>query len=643
MTKREGPSSGKQDDRLTFKRRKIEAITPAPPTKEIGHLERSDITVELSSFQLEYQKTQIGRLEKAETLYQAIPENGKNTYNQIRRSGQTSLRAKESASDLPMETQIAIAKTLSAENVIEGGIERYALEIDGLTGLNKEHALKNFLEAKKAAGAAVSAIHFDIDKFKDFNDNYGHAAGDEVLQVGARVLMQLRGDSGFAARNHDRGEEFTLIFSEDEMTQAEIDQYGDVQSLTRAKAEQLREAISQIAFRFKNIKSEKETIDDKNVTASIGIAHLKENESIQDFRSRAEHASSHAKNIGGRNKVQEFNEDVENWYLAEIAQSSSDSKDQLDAVRDEPGFKSKEVDPNAERKDEAFTEASGTFEGEIDNETVEVLLVLRDQIESGSFIEVEDFEKLLAQKNITNQESIRDLWFMHAALAETNAEIFGDQARRDSLTKLYNRQEIGRMLSETLYDAESSGETVSIALLDMDFFKKINDTYGHDIGDEMLKQIAQFLEEAVSDFKTVPYIGKGRSEDSGRITRLNGVTGRWGGEEFFIFVPGMDAKTLQQEINEKIIARLNKTEFIVTINGEPRTIKQSLTFGIVQNRDGNSFKPQSEMLEEADKALYAGKLLGRNQANIYTEELNQEAIRLEKIRQQTEGTDELIR
>lgn len=629
----------------SFKRKKsaVEEITPAPETKQVGDISREQRDVSLSKFQLEYQKTQIGRLEKAEELFEAIPDSDKEHYLSLKNTGKTALDAQRESTELPLESQIAIAKAYSADALIEGAFEKYALDIDGLTGLNKEQALNDYLEEKKSKGIKTAVIHFDIDKFKDFNDNYGHAAGDEVLQVAAQIIMEVRGETGFAARNHDRGEEFTLVISEDEMSKAEKEEFDGPMQLALHKAEQIRQLTEEGEYRFKNIKDEDGTLDNKKVTASIGVAESNDTESIKELRNRAEHASSFAKNVTGRNAVEAYSEEVENWRYAEIAQRSSDSQDALAAATGTPAYSVEKLDPITERKIEAIEaiQEGGTNRAKISEEHMEVEITLEEALLRGKLPEINEFESILKNSNLSNAEK-KDLWFYHAALAETNTEIFGDQARRDSLTKLYNRQEIGRQLKEALANAEENNTVVSVALMDMDFFKNVNDTYGHAVGDEMLKHIGAFLQETVSKFSSESIVGKGRADIAPRSTRLNGVVGRYGGEEFVI-IAEMTQEKLNTLINREIISVLENREFKVEMDGEEYSLQQTLTFGITQNQGPNGVIHESEMLENADKALYGGKLRGRSQANTYSEEFNNESIRLEKERQEQLGTDELIR
>lgn len=628
----------------SFKRKKsnVEKITPVPETKQVGDISREQKDVSLSKFQLEYQKTQIGRLEKAEGLFEAIPDAHKEHFLSLKNTGKTALDAQRESTELPIESQIAIAKTYSADALIEGAFEKYALDIDGLTGLNKEQALIDFLEEKRSKGVAVAGIHFDIDKFKDFNDNYGHAAGDEVLQVAAQIVMEVRGESGFAARNHDRGEEFSLLFSEDEMTQEEKDEFGNVEALAIQRSEELRALIQKESFRFKNIKTEDGSLEDKIVTASIGVAERHDMETDQEFRNRMEHASAYAKNVMGRNAVESYSEDVENWRLSEIAQRSSDSQDALAAATGTPAYSVEKIDPITEQKIEAIEAISGgSIRDEYSSNHLEINIQLEEALLNGTLPEIDAFEKTLNSLDLTDSEK-KDLWFYHAALAETNTEIFGDQARRDSLTKLYNRQEIGRQLKEALAEAKDKGEVVSVALMDMDFFKSVNDTYGHAVGDEILKHVGAFLQEKVSQFSSDTIVGKGRTDIAPRSTRLNGVVGRFGGEEFVI-IASMSQEDLKELIDREIISVLEAREFKVEMDGEEYSLRQTLTFGITQNQGPDGFIEESEMLENADKALYGGKLRGRSQSNTYSENFNNESIRLEKERQEREGTDELIR
>lgn len=150
----------------------------------------------------------------------------------------------------------------------------------------------------------------------------------------------------------------------------------------------------------------------------------------------------------------------------------------------------------------------------------------------------------------------------------------------DQLTGIYNRLKLHHRLSDELERCKRYNTRFSLLMIDVDHFKSINDHYGHDSGDQVLKAIADTL---VSN------------------SRINDVAGRWGGEEFLMIMPETDiqgAKTLAEELR-KAISELTFTDnFNVTVS-----------IGVTQATDADTIKT---IFNRADKALYAAKNAGRN-------------------------------
>ncbi len=150
----------------------------------------------------------------------------------------------------------------------------------------------------------------------------------------------------------------------------------------------------------------------------------------------------------------------------------------------------------------------------------------------------------------------------------------------DKLTGLNNRIKIDEVLQSDLDMFERYDNVFSVILIDIDHFKKVNDTYGHSIGDEVLKHFASIL------------------KNNARITD---VVGRWGGEEFMIIASETDSvgATKFATILKKII---NEHDF-------PKVKKVTASFGLTQINVGDSIE---EVVNRADLALYNAKETGRN-------------------------------
>lgn len=159
-----------------------------------------------------------------------------------------------------------------------------------------------------------------------------------------------------------------------------------------------------------------------------------------------------------------------------------------------------------------------------------------------------------------------------------------DLVQRDSLTGLYNRHYCEIWMKQVKEEARDTGEPFSIAIADIDFFKKFNDCYGHDCGDMVLRKVSELLQTQV-----------GRQ----------GYVSRWGGEEFLIIFKRF---TLEESVNfaEEIREKLHRTELRYHNDG----FHVTLTIGVAA---GDSEKSIESMVKCADCALYEGKRNGRDQ------------------------------
>src|SRR5690606_4528968 len=159
------------------------------------------------------------------------------------------------------------------------------------------------------------------------------------------------------------------------------------------------------------------------------------------------------------------------------------------------------------------------------------------------------------------------------------------QSRSDGLTGLSNRLGLEEKLKEMYEHSARLHEPLACVMCDLDHFKKVNDTYGHQAGDALLRQLAEILREEAREIDRV---------------------GRYGGEEFMFLLPGtvLDAAvTFAERIREAVESR--------TFTFESTTIKGTLSLGVaalphprVCGADG--------LVKAADSALYAAKSLGRN-------------------------------
>ncbi|MCD4796303.1 MAG: GGDEF domain-containing protein, partial [Candidatus Cloacimonetes bacterium] len=156
-------------------------------------------------------------------------------------------------------------------------------------------------------------------------------------------------------------------------------------------------------------------------------------------------------------------------------------------------------------------------------------------------------------------------------------------ASKDPLTNLSNRRDMKEKIMYEKSRFERSEKPFVIIMSDIDFFKQVNDEYGHDCGDYVLKTISDIFLESI------------RKQD---------IVGRWGGEEFILLLPETNLKG-GKIVAEKIRKKIYKTEFKYQKNKIP----VRMTFGVTIIKP---FQEINDCIIEADKALYDGKRNGRN-------------------------------
>jgi diguanylate cyclase (GGDEF)-like protein len=168
-------------------------------------------------------------------------------------------------------------------------------------------------------------------------------------------------------------------------------------------------------------------------------------------------------------------------------------------------------------------------------------------------------------------------------------DLLQKQAATDELTGLPNR----RSFTDVVENMFRSVGNISIFILDIDHFKKVNDTYGHDAGDDVLKALA----------------------DVGRVySRKMDIFARLGGEEFVAALPGTDLKEACV-IAEKLRAAFEQQNFVHTWKAG-RAIPFTVSIGVATRAPGE--KDVSAVLKRADQALYKAKESGRNRIECAT-------------------------
>lgn len=184
-----------------------------------------------------------------------------------------------------------------------------------------------------------------------------------------------------------------------------------------------------------------------------------------------------------------------------------------------------------------------------------------------------------------------------------------EQALHDPLTKLYNRRFFDESLAKEMYRCMRSATPVAVLFGDVDHFKKVNDTYGHQFGDDVLKRMAELFKETARNSDTVS---------------------RFGGEEFVILVSNPTEKEIER-FAERIRERIAQEPF--HFNG--RQVQVTISLGATLMVPGRLAKePQKELLAAADACLYESKANGRNRVTVRSLIPTQERQLLTQVSQQ---------
>jgi len=192
-----------------------------------------------------------------------------------------------------------------------------------------------------------------------------------------------------------------------------------------------------------------------------------------------------------------------------------------------------------------------------------------------------------------------------AAVAVNKAQLW-DMAVTDSLTGLYVRRYFMVKLQEEIHRAERYDKIISIIMADLDRFKNINDTYGHDAGDRALKAISHFLQKNIRDVDAIA---------------------RYGGEEFVMLIPDAD-KDSAFNLAERLREELAK----IKLDNLPAI---SISFGIATfPTDGTEVE---DLIRKADAAMYAAKRAGRNKSVKYAENMQLNGNKKQKLKSRKAG------
>ncbi len=210
---------------------------------------------------------------------------------------------------------------------------------------------------------------------------------------------------------------------------------------------------------------------------------------------------------------------------------------------------------------------------DVDGDIVEYIAIRHD------ITELEETKQQLRNINKAMKHKVDELYSMTNTLEK--------KAFKDKLTGIKNRENFEDLFAIEMANAKQSGHSLSLIIFDVDYFKLVNDTYGHQAGDIILIDMVRLVEHNIKN---------------------GDIFARWGGEEFVILTPQTNsnaARTLSENLRKTV--QSHPFSYVE----EPLT----LSFGIAQMEDEDTKK---SLFEKADRALYEAKKQGRNRVEVYT-------------------------
>jgi len=211
--------------------------------------------------------------------------------------------------------------------------------------------------------------------------------------------------------------------------------------------------------------------------------------------------------------------------------------------------------------------------------------MLDKQVEKVIFIHQKgDIKEANHEINVL-EELVKESMFLLSLLVEQSIAM---DSGRDTLTRLFNRRYLDTVLQKETHFCMVNKKSYVLLLLDIDHFKKVNDTYGHDAGDRVLEQMGELL---------------------GQDLRAGDFVFRYGGEEFLILLTEMKIEYIAQ-IAEKILKNVRNHDFKI---GKEQTIHCTISIGAAAHQ---GLPDYSRVINSADKALYKAKETGRDRFKI---------------------------
>lgn len=213
---------------------------------------------------------------------------------------------------------------------------------------------------------------------------------------------------------------------------------------------------------------------------------------------------------------------------------------------------------------------------------------------------LEDFagdERAAAQEILDLESRVETLERENLELIMKN-RVLAEVSARDALTGLYNRWYVMEKIESEMNRSLRHGSPVALLMLDIDHFKRINDSFGHAAGDNVLRSFGQVLRESC---------------------RVYDVPGRYGGEEFCIILPETRIGNTTA-VAERIRQRLATSRF--DVGAEEVSITASIGIAGMDSAGEEGLVTSAALIDRADRALYSAKHRGRNRIEVWPSETN---------------------
>ena len=203
-------------------------------------------------------------------------------------------------------------------------------------------------------------------------------------------------------------------------------------------------------------------------------------------------------------------------------------------------------------------------------------------------------QKYLQDLGRTTELALDNRTLKETQFALLNSLIEADREKRvDPLTGIWNRRGLDELFDRELARVMRENIPLAVGMADIDYFKKVNDTFGHQIGDEVIKATATLLLNNL---------------------RKTDVVGRYGGEEFLQIIPGIPLEVLPK-FADKILNKFRENAELKIPGGKSHKFTISIGFAVITPEKGVAID-RNVLLETADKAMYSAKTHGRDRFHI---------------------------